>query len=150
MFPDYAGTVLWLGDPVAYGSSGLTDGLIRDLKAWEQCYYDALTPDLEWRSAELARQYTEEGNQLAARVADELGDGYEVEFRSFEPGAGRRRFHGTGAALNARAAAAFAELAATLKAEQEQSGGDDGYAFAPVSGNIFKPPRGRVDRGSES
>jgi hypothetical protein len=148
MFPDYADTVLWFGGPVPYDESGLTEGLVRELEDWEQSYYDSLTPDEDWKSAELARQFTAEGNRLAGRVADELGDGYDVQFSSYEPGVPPRRFRGARTALNPRATAAFAELAAALIAEQKRfdeaaraPGGEDSewFAVAPLTGAIFKP-----------
>ncbi|MEO9248343.1 hypothetical protein ABDK96_11680 [Citricoccus nitrophenolicus] len=150
MFPDYADTVVWFGGPVQYDVSGLTEGLVRALEDWEQSYYDSLTTDENWKSAEVARQFTAEGNRLAERVADELGDGYEVQFSSYEPGVLPRRFRGAHPALNPRAAAAFAELAAALTAEQKRSdnaacapGGEDSewFAVAPRTGAIFKPHR---------
>jgi hypothetical protein len=150
MFPDYADTALWLSEPVPYEVSGLTDGLVRELEAWEQFYYDSLTPDEDWKSAELARQFTAEGNRLAGRVADELGDGYEVQFRSYEPDVPVRTFRGKRPTLNPRAAAAFGELVADLNAERERldeavsaSGGEgsEWFAVAPLTGVIFKPHR---------
>ncbi|MGO4493022.1 hypothetical protein AB4Y86_13180 [Arthrobacter sp. 2YAF22_2] len=151
MFPDYADTVLWFDDPVDYDLAGLTQGLVRDLRVWEQSYYESLTPDLDWKSAELARRFTVEGNRLARRVADELGDGYEIEFTSYEKNVPARRFRGTGPALNARAAAAFDGLAAARGAEQdeisrartaEQRGENTGwFAYSPLSDTVFKPPR---------
>jgi hypothetical protein len=148
MFPDYADTVLWFGGLVSYDESGLTEGLVRELEDWEQSYYDSLTPYEDWKSAELARQFTADGNRLAERVAEELGDGYEVQFNSYEPGVPPRRFRGARPGLNPRATAAFAELAAALTAEQERlanvASAPDGennewFAVAPLTGAIFKP-----------
>lgn len=150
MFPDYADTVLWFGGPVPYDESGLTEGLVRELDDWEQSYYDSLTPDEDWKSAELARQFTAEGNRLAERVADELGDGYEVQFSSYEPGVPSRRFRGAHLALNPRATAALAELAAALTTERARFGNvarapggenSEWFAVAPLTGAIFKPHR---------
>lgn len=86
MFPDYSYSVLWLDGPVGYGESGLSAALIEALQAWERSYYQALTPEFEWKSVELARRFTSEGNRLARMVADELGETYEVEFDSYEEG----------------------------------------------------------------
>lgn len=150
MFPDYADTVLWFGEPIPYGISGLTDGLVRELEAWERSYYDSLTPDEDWKSAELARQFTAAGNRLAGRVADELGDGYEVQFRSYEPDVPPRSFRGKRPGLNPRAAAAFGELAAALNAERERfdeavsapgGEGSEWFAVARLTGAVFKPHR---------
>ena len=99
MFPDYADTVLWFDGPVDYAQCGLSERLIRDLTRWEQGYYDALE-DLEWRTPELAAQFTKDGIRLARQVARELGEDFEVEFRSYENGAGVRRFRGQGPRLS--------------------------------------------------
>ena len=150
MFPDYADTVLWFGDPVDYDLTGLTQGLVSDLQAWERSYYASLTPDFDWKSPDAAHRFTEEGNRLAQRVADELGDGYEIEFSSYERDVPARRFRGTGAP-NARAAAAFDVLAVAVRAGQVEvsraraaarRGDPPGwFAYAPLSDTVFKPPR---------
>lgn len=57
MFPDHAGTALWFRGPVNYNLTGLTSGLVLDLVCWEQSYYDALTPDFDWKSKDLARRF---------------------------------------------------------------------------------------------
>ncbi len=160
MFPDYAATVLWLGGPVDYAECGLSERLIRGLERWEQGYYDALV-DLEWRTPELAAQFTKNGVRLAQQVARELGEDFEVEFRSYENGAGVRRFRGKGPGSPA-ATAAFGQRAADMrddreqparmKAEDEASGAAGGwYAYAPESGTAFRPgPPGDVVTRPES
>ncbi len=147
MFPDYADTVLWFDGPVDYAECGLSERLIRDLRRWEQGYYDALD-DLEWRTPELAARFTKDGTRLAQQVARELGAGFEVEFRSYENGAGVRRFRGKGPG-SPEATAAFGQRAADirddreqlarLKAEDEASGAGDWFAYAPESGAVFRP-----------
>lgn len=148
MFPDYADTVLWFGGPVAYTSSGLNPELVRDLQDWEQSYYDALTPDLEWKSAELFRQFTQDGSGLARRVAEELGNAYEVELRSHEQGVPPSRFRGTGAITNPSAVAAFDELTVVLRTERNKSASSaagrsgevsEWFASAPLPGTTYKP-----------
>lgn len=156
MFPDYAGTVLWFRDPVGYDLAQLSGGLVHDLARWEQSYYDALTPNIGWKSADLARRFTAEGNRLAQRVADELGDGYEIEFASYEEDVPTRRFRGKGPALNLRASAAFDALAVAVKAEKEETyraraaarrGESHGWvAYSPLSNTVFKPPHAEVNR----
>lgn len=151
MFPDYAGTVLWFHDPVDYDLAQLSDGLVHDLSRWEQSYYDALTPDFGWKSADLALRFTTEGNRLAQCVADELGEGFEIEFASYEEGVPTRRFRGKGPALNLRASAAFDALAVAVKAEEEEAsraraaarrGESPGwFAYSPLSNTVFKPPQ---------
>ena len=118
MFPDYADTVLWFDGPVDYAECGLSERLIRDLERWEQGYYDALV-DLEWRTPELAAQFTKNGVRLAQQVARELGEDFEVEFRSYENGAGVRRFRGKGPGSPA-ATAAFGQRAAAIRDDRER------------------------------
>ena len=150
MFPDYAGTVLWFGNPIRYEDSGLAQDLIRALRSWEDSYYQSLTPDIDWVSAEAAHRFTAEGNRLARQVADELGEGFEISFASYEEGVPARLFHSSGAAPNANAVAAFNALANAPQAggqasylareEMEQSGGSGWYAYAPLADTSFGPP----------
>ncbi|MFJ5955955.1 hypothetical protein ACIQC5_08340 [Paenarthrobacter sp. NPDC092416] len=150
MFPDYGDTVLWFaGLPVDYEVAGLTEALVRSLKDWEQSYYDSLTRNLEWKSAELAGKYAAEGVRLAQLLADELGEAYQVEFKYFEHQAQVRRFRG-GVAANVKAAAAFDALAVAQRLKDDEIArgkaseqtGDTGWsAYSPQSGKAFKPPR---------
>lgn len=64
----------------------------------------------------MARQFTITGNYLAGCVVKELGQGYEVVFRSYESGVSSHRFRATSSARNPRADEAFSELAANLSA----------------------------------
>ncbi|MCD4853266.1 hypothetical protein LN996_20805 [Arthrobacter sp. AK01] len=150
LFPDYADSVLWLDVPISYELTGLTEGLVHELRDWEQFYYESLTRDFTWKSADRTVNYTTEGHRLAQRVADELGDGYEVEFRSYEENARTHRFRGTNGP-NPRAVAAFDVLVAVARAEKDRitralkaspSGEGTGwFATSPISGSVFKPPR---------
>jgi len=139
--------VLWLGDPVSYEVSGLSWGLVRSLQAWEESYYRSLTQDFEWVSPEAARQFTAEGNRLAQRLADELGEGYEVSFNSYKDGVPGRVFRTSGATPNAEAVAAFNELGAArpIKAGSPGTGpagnGAEWFAWAPLSDTSFPPPQ---------
>jgi len=110
LYPDYAGTVLWLAGPVGYADSLLDPALVDDLLRWEISYYDALDADFRWRSPALSTAFTESGCRLALRLAVELGDGFDIEFASYEPGVATRRFRSDSAADNPRAAAALAAL----------------------------------------
>jgi hypothetical protein len=156
MFPDYADTVLWFAGPVDYTECGLSERLIQDLTRWELAYCDALV-DQEWRTPELAAQFTKDGVRLAQQVARELGESFEVEFRSYENGAGVRRFRGKGPG-SPTATAAFGQRAAEMrdgraqlarmKAEDEASGASGGwFAYAPKSGAVFRP-RSQGDAGA--
>src|SRR5699024_9517973 len=104
---------LWFGGPIPYPDSGLSASLIRDLQAWEQSYYDALTPDFEWKSASAADDFSAEGATLAQRLAGELGSGYEVELRTGRPHARPVRFRAAATGANSRAVRAFDQLVAT-------------------------------------
>lgn len=144
MFPDHADTVLWFTGPVDYEDSGLSVDLVRALRDWEQASYDGVAPDVEWRSRSLAHAHHTEGERLAARVADELGSGYEVEYGDGTP----RRVRSTRESPGLPAAAAFDLLAAEQRAADErlaqliaEDGGTraDWSAHAPLSGNTFTP-----------
>jgi hypothetical protein len=117
LFPDYAGSVLWLpqpvdAQPITYEASCLDRGLVTDLIRWEIAYYDALDDDFGWQSAALASAFTADGVALALRLAVQLGAGFDVEFASYEAGVATRRFRSEFPADNPRAAAAFTALAA--------------------------------------
>ncbi|MGO4147573.1 hypothetical protein AB4Y77_21055 [Paenarthrobacter sp. YAF11_1] len=150
LFPDYADTAIWLDGPIDYSLTGLPQGLVHELRDWEQFYYESLTRDFTWKSAERAARYTSEGHRLAQRVADELGDGYEVEFKPFEENARPHRFCGT-KAPNQQAVAAFGALIAAANAEKDRitralaacppSEGTGWFATSPLSGRVFRPTR---------
>ena len=149
LFPDYGDTVLWLDGPINYDVTDLTDDLVNELRDWEQFYYESLTPGFNWKSSDRATKYAAEGHRLAQRVADELGDGYEIEFRSYEENARTHRFRGA-QSPNPRAVAAFDALTAAFRVEQERISraraatargeGTGWYASSPLSGNVFRPP----------
>lgn len=110
LVPDQTGSVLSLGGIVHYEQSGLSQELILDLRRWKLQYHKAVDRNREWRSADLARRFTQVGNLLAQRIADELGNGHEVVFASPESGVPSRMFRATGPAANPLAAAAFEAL----------------------------------------
>lgn len=148
MFPDYAESVLWFGGPIPYPDTGLSSGLVEDLNAWEQRYYDALTQDFDWVSPDLAGQFTAAGNALAQRLADELGEDFVIEFRSYEPNTAAHRFSGSGAALNRQAASTMGALLAERAAELEfmerarTRGSGPWQAYAPMSKTTFRSQEG--------
>lgn len=158
IFPDYGDTVLWFDGPVDYDVAKLTQALEQELRAWEEFYYQSLTPDFAWKSSELASRYAAEGNRLAQRLADELGEAYEVQFRPYGENAQTRRFRG-GLASNPLAVAAFDALAAAAREDQHRIAralasaptgtGTGWFATAPVSGSVFRPPQaGRESKDS--
>ncbi|MET3902528.1 hypothetical protein [Paenarthrobacter sp. 4246] len=152
LFPDYGDTVLWLDVPISYEVTGLTESLVHELQDWEQFYYESLTRDFTWKSADSAVRYASEGHRLAQRVADELGDGYEIVFRSYGENAQTHRFRGT-RVPNPQAVAAFDALVAAAHAEKDRIAlaladappgtGTGWFASAPGSGSIFKPTQAK-------
>ena len=146
LFPDYADTVLWLGDPVDYSDTALSAQLVAALRTWELSYYESLNEDHAFRNKALARAYTAEGNRLAGLVAAEVGSGFAVEFRSDERWSRRRYFHSPMAAANPASASCFAVLCEAEQAEALELAAlaqDGGLrAVAPLSGTEFEPREG--------
>lgn len=149
MFPDYADTVLWFNEPINYDTAMLSGTLTRELSKWEQSYYVGLNRDYEWKSAGLARKFGTEGERLAQRVADELGDKFEIELVTSAVDRPKRKFRGIGPALNPGAATVFDSLAielnefeedVSLAREATRRGENTGwYAYAPLSNTVFRP-----------
>jgi len=149
LFPDYANTVLWFNEPIDYDVAKLSGTLTHELSQWEQSYYDGLNDDYEWKSAGVARRFGAEGERLAQRVADELGDKFEIELVTSLEGSPKRKFQGRGPALNPEAAAVFDSLAIKVKDFEEEvsrareatrRGESTGwYAYAPLSNTVFRP-----------
>lgn len=110
LFPDHAGTVLWLRDPVDYAQTALSTTLVAALQGWERNYYESLTEESTFLTKELARSFTAEGNRLAGIVAAEVGSGFAVEFSSYERFSRRRYFNSPMPATNPAAATCFAAL----------------------------------------
>lgn len=104
LFPDHARSVLWFSGPVPYEATQLDERLVADLRAWEISFYAGRTRDLAWSSPRLAVQFDVTGVRLARRLADAIGDDFEVEYFA---GESRRRVRGAGPALNPAAAAMF-------------------------------------------
>lgn len=115
LFPDYAGTVLWLESAVPYDDTRLDPALVTDLIRWEIEYYDALDDAQAWRSPAHASGFTAAGVNLALRLAVQLGSGFDIEFASYEAGVTSRRFRSDFAADNPAAAAAFTALAGSSR-----------------------------------
>ena len=114
LFPDYAGSVIWFPSPVPYQETELDPRLIGDLQSWEASYYAGLTSDYEWRTAGLGARFHAESARLARRLADQIGDAFQVEHDS---GESHRRVRGAGPARNPAAAAAFQRLADAARDE---------------------------------
>ena len=108
LFPDYADSVIWFRGPVSYEATHLDARLIADLQTWDATYYAGLSSDYSWRTPQLMTQFHAEGARLARRLADQLGDGFLVEY---DLGESHRRVRGAGPARNPDAAAAFSRLA---------------------------------------
>lgn len=121
VFPDYADTVLWFAPgPVSYEESHLTEGLVAELVEWEGTYYASLTDLFQWRPEANLLAFDVEGLRLAHRLAEELGDAVEVEYRNYQKGALEpARVRGTGKGTNSAARAAFVKMAHDAKVEDE-------------------------------
>ena len=114
LFPGHAESVIWFRSPVPYEETQLDAQLIADLRAWESSYDAGLTSDHPGRDPELAARSQTDGVRLARRLADQLGDDFQVEH---DVGGSRRRVRASGPARNPDAAAAFHRLAGTARAE---------------------------------
>ena len=80
MIPAWADSVLmYWGSSVAYENSGLDDGLIADLQAWDTSYCDGCEDGQRWRSQAVRDAHEAAGMQPAQRVADSLGRRFAVE-----------------------------------------------------------------------
>ncbi|MET4003968.1 MULTISPECIES: hypothetical protein [Arthrobacter] len=145
LFPDYAGTALWLHDPLSYHDSALSPSLVAALQEWEASYYSSLTADDEWVSPEAAATFTFTGNSLAQKLAEELGEMFSVEFHSYEHGAQRRMFTSGVPAANPAAASALLALVAAAAAEKARLEafsalpGTGWFAYSPLSETTFPP-----------
>lgn len=144
VFPDYADTVLWCHGPVGYTDAALSPGLAAGMAAWEQFYYDSLDGNQRWKSHSGAAQFTATGSELAQLLAEELGDGFEVEFHSYAPGSSRQLFSVDTHSRNPAAAAAFRGIEAAEEELQARFAADQGdgvgwFAYAPLSGTVFDP-----------
>lgn len=107
-------SVIWFSRPIPYEETQLDARLIDAFKAWDDSYYAGLTPDISWRTPGLGAQFYAEGGRLARRLADQIGDDFQVQH---DLGESHRRVRGAGLARNPDAAAAFHQLAAAARAE---------------------------------
>jgi hypothetical protein len=117
LFPDYAGSVIWFSTPVPYEETGLDPQLTDDLQAWDASYYAGLDSGYDWRTPKLEARFLAEGARLARRLADQIGDDFQVEH---DLGESRRRVRGAGPARNPEPAAAFHRLADAAREEWAQ------------------------------
>jgi hypothetical protein len=116
LFPDYADTVIWCPQPVAYADSRLDADLVAQLRAWEASYYAGLDEQYAWRSGAQDTEFVAEGRRLAGELAGALGDEFVVEVEGF-------RVRSRHPARSQTAAAALRGIAAALRAEQEREPG---------------------------
>lgn len=114
LFPDHAGSVIWFRSPVPYEETRLDPRLIADLRAWDASYYAGLTSSDEWRTPEVGTRFHAAGARLARRLADQIGDDFQVEH---DLGESHRRVRAAGPARNPAAAAAFQRLADAAREE---------------------------------
>jgi hypothetical protein len=149
LFPGWAESSVWFDGPVAYEDTGLDDGLVADLRAWDDSYYAAITPPAyAWPGADLEARHLRAAARLARRIADEVGDEFEVEH---DPD--RRRVRASGPPSNDAAAAAFRALAAraearrsTLQAASERARAEGHVLFWSAE----PPPSGPVPGATEA
>jgi hypothetical protein len=121
VFPDYADSVIWFAPgPVPYEEAHVSTELRDAMIAWEQAWYDGLSDGFHFSSPAVSHSLAVEGHRLATLLSDELGDNFEVEFRSDEVDAGDRRRRGSGSGTNPAAVAAFRRMADDDKAEHDQ------------------------------
>lgn len=117
VFSGWADSAVWFSGPVAYADTRLERELVADLRSWDDGFYAALTSTYDWRSPDLAARYYRTGARLARRIAEQIGDDFQVQY---DLGDAQRRVRGAGPARNQDAAAAFQEMAAQAKAEGVQ------------------------------
>lgn len=117
LFSGWADSVVWFSGPVAYEDTRLDHALVADLRTWDDAYYAGLTSDYDWRDPALAAQYYRAGARLARRVAEQIGDDFEVQH---DLGDAHRRVRAAGPARNREAAAAFHEMAEHATTEWAQ------------------------------
>ena len=115
LFSGHAESVVWFSEPVPYAETRLDAALVGDLRAWDAAFHAGLTAEGDWRSPDLAEQQERVGARLARRLADQLGDDFEVEH---DLGDDRRRVRAAGPARNPEAAAAFGAMADRARAER--------------------------------
>jgi hypothetical protein len=119
LFPDHAESVLWFSEPVPYEQTRLDARLVDDLRAWDASYHAGLTPGHAWRSPGLETRFYAEAARLARRVADQVGDEFQVQH---DTGDSARRVRGAGPARNPDAAAAFRQLANAAREQGDGTG----------------------------
>jgi hypothetical protein len=145
LFPDYAGTVLWLTDPVHYEEAHLSNQLENDLRAWDRFCRSRLDPDLSEHAPSDVHEFAITGIALARRLADELGLGVEIHLIH----EGRQVFRSSNPPTNSRAAQTLhtraEQRAAEARAVIERLGGRGWYAYAPLSGSRFEPSHEQTD-----
>ncbi|MGZ1492050.1 hypothetical protein [Brevibacterium sediminis] len=146
MFPDYAGTVLWISMPIDYEDAGLSGALVAQLEAWEKSYYDSLDSDFNWVPETAARIFAEQGVHLARLVSAEVGPQFVVEISSSDDDTEAMRIRAEHSAENPKAEAAFTRLFDEAEADDRRiaelvRNEPDGEwtAYAPLSGTVFKP-----------
>lgn len=143
MFPDYADTVLWLGGPIDYPLTGLSEALIAELKAWERSFYDSPNRRHAGASRGLEEKFIRTGVALAKKLTTELGSGFIIEYDAAAALKEPTRYQCPGSAANPHAAVACGLLVARRRREDAElaESARDGqlYACAPRSGAVFDP-----------
>lgn len=152
MFPDYADTVLWIDGPVDYQDTGLSIGLIEELRTWEQLFYDSINRTHSFISRGLSERFARKGIALAKRVCSEIGSQFVIEYGGAALLGHSVHFRCPGTASNTVAAACFESLAEAKRTAaremREVLKDGPGYAVAPQSGAVFDPQGTRTRTAS--
>lgn len=117
LFSVWAESAIWFSGPIAYDDTRLDANLVADLRAWDDSYYASLTPDYDWANPDDATSYYKRGARLARRLAEQIGDDFQVEYDLADS---HHRVRAPGPALNAEAAAAFDEMADRARADHAE------------------------------
>lgn len=80
----YTGWPVRAGNRYDFGLDLFSDRLIEDLEEWARHFNRFFDDENGWRSKEAKVSHRRQGELLAARIADELGEGYDVVLVSLE------------------------------------------------------------------
>jgi len=112
--PGHTRSVICFSEPVPYAETQLDPPLIAGLRTWGASYSAGLAPDYSWRSPTAEARFWATGARLAQRLADQIGDAFQVQY---DVGRTQRRVRGAHPARNPDAAAAFTRMADDARAD---------------------------------
>lgn len=76
----YENEVIWFPGPVAYEESNLSSDLIKNLQWWHRRIEGATTPSDHFGPFSGPMGIADAGHMFAAQLAEEVGQGFEIEF----------------------------------------------------------------------